>query len=89
MCDNDWSLREIQPSTGYLLDETVHEVGASPTLYDVELNTTENHVTEKVIYGNIQLVKHTDDPDPDVADEEHSDDGNAGMVEKPEKRRQL
>ena len=84
VCDNDWSLREIQPSTGYLLDETVHEVGASPALYDVELNTTENHVTEKVIYGNIQLVKHTDDPDPDVADEEHSDDGNAGMVEKPE-----
>ena len=50
-----------------MLDETVHEVGASPTLYEVELNTAENHVTEKVIYGNIQLVKHTDDPDPDVA----------------------
>lgn len=83
-CDNDWTLRELEPSTGYLLDETVHEVGASPTLYEVELNTTENHVTEKVIYGNIQLVKHTDDPDPDVAEEEHSDDGNAGMVEKPE-----
>ena len=29
-------------------------------------------------------MKHTDDPDPDVSDEEHSDDANAGMVEKPE-----
>lgn len=83
-CGNDWTLRELEPSTGYLLDETVHEVGASPMLYEVELNTTENRVTERVIYGNIQLVKHTDDPDPDVAEEEHSDDGNAGMVEKPE-----
>lgn len=84
VCGDDWTLRELEPSTGYLLDETVHEVGASPTLYDVELNTAESHVTEKVIYGNIQLIKHTDDPDPDVADEEHSDDGNASMVEKPE-----
>ena len=32
--------------------------------YEVELNTTENQVTETVIYGNIQLVKHTDDLDP-------------------------
>ena len=38
---------------------------ASPSLYEVELNTTENQVTETVIYGNIQLVKHTDDLDPD------------------------
>ena len=62
----------------------MHEVGASPSLYEIELNTTENTLPETVIRGNIQLVKHTDDPDPDVSDEEHSDDANAGMVEKPE-----
>lgn len=90
VCGDDWTIREISPSTGYLLDEAVHEVGASPRLYEVELNTTENHVTEKVIYGNIQLVKHTDDPDPDVSDEEQaeaaprSEDANAGQIEKPE-----
>lgn len=39
---------------------------------------------ETVIYGNIQLVKHTDDNDPDVPNEEHSGAGNAGQVEKPE-----
>ena len=77
-------MQEIFPSPGYLLDETVHEVGASPSLYEIELNTTENPLPETVIRGNIQLVKHTDDPDPDVSDEEHSDDANAGMVEKPE-----
>lgn len=83
-CGDDWTLQEISPSPGYLLDETVHEVGASPSLYEIELNTTENTLPETVIRGNIQLVKHTDDPDPDVSDEEHSDDANAGMVEKPE-----
>ena len=38
-CGDDWTLQEISPSPGYLLDETVHEVGASPSLYEIELNT--------------------------------------------------
>lgn len=63
VCGDGWTIREIEPSTGYLLNETIYEVGASPSLYEVELNTTENQVTETVIYGNIQLVKHTDDLD--------------------------
>ena len=29
ICGNDWSVREITPSEGYLLDTTVHHVGAS------------------------------------------------------------
>ena len=62
----------------------IYEVGASPSLYEVELNTTENQVTETVIYGNIQLVKHTDDLDPDVPEGENTDDPNAGIIERPE-----
>ncbi len=55
------------PAPVYLLNDTIYEVGASPALYEVELNTTENQVTETVIYGNIQLVKHTDEPGPGCA----------------------
>ena len=84
VCGDSWTIREIEPSTGYLLNETVYEVGASPSLYEVELNTTENQVTETVIYGNIQLVKHTDDLDPDVPEGENTDDPNAGIIERPE-----
>ena len=84
VCGDNWTIREIDPSTGYLLNDAVYEVGASPQLYEVELNTAENQVTETVIYGNIQLVKHTDDPDPDVSEEEHTEDGNAGLIERPE-----
>ena len=36
ICDNDWTVREITPSEGYLLDTTVHKVGAEPQLYTVE-----------------------------------------------------
>ena len=84
VCGDSWTLREIEPSTGYLLNDTVYEVGASPTLYEAELNTTENQVTETVIYGNIQLVKHTDDLDLDVSEDENTDEPNEGIVERPE-----
>ena len=84
VCGDNWTIREIEPSTGYLLNDTVYEVGASPRLYEVELNTAENQVTETVIYGNIQLVKHTDDPDPDVSEDENTEEPNEGVIERPE-----
>jgi len=84
VCGENWTVREIEPSTGYLLNDTVYEVGASPTLYEIELNTTENQVTETVSYGNIQLVKHTDDLDPDVSEDENTDESNEGVIERPE-----
>ena len=61
VCGDDWSIREISPSEGYLLDDTSHHVGAEPKLYTVEYNLTANDVTEQVIKGKIALIKHTDD----------------------------
>jgi SrtB family sortase len=84
ICGDDWTVRELSCSEGYLLDDTVYKIGAEPTLYQVELNTTENRVTEQAIYGFIRLIKHTDDADTNVTDGEHSTDGNAGMVEQAE-----
>jgi SrtB family sortase len=84
VCSDDWTLRELAPSEGYLLDDTTHEVGAAPGLYEVELNTADVRVGEQSISGAIRLIKHTDDADPDVAAGEHSTDGNAGQAEVPE-----
>ena len=61
VCDNDWTIREITPSEGYLLDTTIHKVGAEPQLYTVEHNQTANDVNEQVIKGNIAIIKHTND----------------------------
>ena len=61
ICGDDWNLREITPSEGYLLDTAVHHIGAEAKLYTVEYNTTANDVTEQVIKGNIAIIKHTDD----------------------------
>ena len=61
VCDTDWTLKELESSEGYLVNGTVYKVGADPKLYTVEFNTTENHVTEEVIKGNIAIIKHTDD----------------------------
>ena len=61
VCDTNWNLKEIQPSEGYLLDETVYQVGADPQLYTVEYNWTSNTVKEQVKKGKVSIIKHTDD----------------------------
>ena len=61
ICGDDWTIKELEPSEGYLLDPTVHHVGAEALAYTVEHNLTSNDVTEDVIKGNIALIKHTDD----------------------------
>ena len=66
ICDDDWTVREITSSEGYLLDNTVYKVGAEPELYTVEHNQTANDVTEQVINGNIAIIKHTDDGETQI-----------------------
>lgn len=61
VCGSDWSVREIQPSEGYLLDKTVYHVGAEPELYEIEYNGTALDVLETVRKGKIALIKHHDD----------------------------
>lgn len=59
--NNEWTIQEITPSEGYLLDDTVYYVGAYPEYYSVELNTEYIDVYEDIIKGKIALIKHTDD----------------------------
>ena len=66
VCGDDWSIREITPSEGYLLDTTVHHVGAEPELYTIEYNSAKNDVNEQVIKGNIAIIKHTDNGETQI-----------------------
>ena len=66
ICGSDWTIKELEPSEGYLLDPTVHKVGAEPELYTIEHNQTANDVTEQVIKGNIAIIKHTDDGETQI-----------------------
>ena len=61
VCGDDWTIREITPSEGYLLDPTVYYLEASAKDYSIELNTVYPDVYEQVIKGNIAIIKHTDD----------------------------
>lgn len=65
-CGDDWTIHEISPSEGYLLDESVHSVGAEPGQYTVEHNATAIDVTEELIEGSIRIIKHIDAADEDV-----------------------
>lgn len=62
-CGDNWSIREVIPSEGYLLDTTSHRIGAEPRRYTAEYNSTSLDVTEQIIKGNIALIKHTDNGD--------------------------
>lgn len=62
VCGDDWTIREITPSEGYLLDETTYKVGAEAKNYTVEFNSAPAiESPEQVIKGQISIIKHTDD----------------------------
>lgn len=61
LCGDDWSLREITPSKGYLVDASSYHIGAEAKNYTIEYNSLSSAVTEDIIKGNIAIIKHTDD----------------------------
>lgn len=67
VCGTDWTVREISPSEGYLLNDTVYRVGADPRDYNIEYNTAPDMtVMEQVINGKISIIKHTDDGETQI-----------------------
>lgn len=61
VCGDDWSLREITPSEGYLIDTAVHHIGAEAAKYKVEYNSISLTVNEQILKGKISVIKHSDD----------------------------
>lgn len=61
VCGNNWTLKEIEPSEGYLLDETEYHIGAEAKKYTLENNSVSIGVTEDILKGKIAIIKHTDD----------------------------
>lgn len=59
--NNTWTIQEITPSEGYLLDPTVYYVDAYTDKYTVELNTEYVDVYEEIIRGKIAIIKNADD----------------------------
>lgn len=67
VCGTDWTIKEITPSEGYLLNDTVYKVGADPKDYTVEYNNAPDMtVMEQVIKGKISIIKHTDDGETQI-----------------------
>ena len=84
-CGPDYSIREISPSEGYLLDETVYPVGAEPGNFTLENNSIPMTATEDVILGSIAITKHTDQPAiPDLKEPAPQSDAPAEESNPPE-----
>ena len=61
VCGDNWTLKEIEPSEGYLLDESEYHIGAESKKYTLENNSISIGVTEDILKGKIAIIKHTDD----------------------------
>lgn len=61
VCGDKWTLKEIEPSEGYLLDETEYHIGAEAKKYTIENNSISIGVTEDILKGKIAIIKHIDD----------------------------
>lgn len=62
ICGNDWFLREIIPSEGYLLNTESLHIGTEAKLYTAEYNLSSPiDALETVQKGKIAIIKHCDD----------------------------
>lgn len=62
ICGDDWTIREISPSEGYLINTESLHIGAEAKLYTVEYNIAKPlDSLENVIKGKIAVIKHCDD----------------------------
>ena len=62
VCGNDWALKEIAPSEGYLLNTESLHIGAEAKNYTVEYNLAKPlDSLENIIKGKIAIIKHCDD----------------------------
>lgn len=66
ICGSNWTLKELEPSEGYLLDETEYKIPAGAENFTIELNTIKKDVPESVIKGKIQIIKHADDGETQI-----------------------
>lgn len=62
ICGDDWTIREISPSEGYLINTESLHIGAEAKLYTVEYNLAKPLDSyEDIIKGKVAIIKHCDD----------------------------
>ncbi|MDR2753518.1 MAG: Cys-Gln thioester bond-forming surface protein [Oscillospiraceae bacterium] len=74
--------KEKVPPTGYTLDQTPHPFSIEYSGQNITVNLLNRIQKNKVIEGKIALVKHTDQPDPDVQNPHGGEPPNP-QVEEP------
>ncbi len=62
ICGDDWMIREISPSEGYLINTESLHIGAEAKLYTVKYNIAKPLDSyEDIIKGKVAIIKHSDD----------------------------
>ncbi|MBR7033726.1 MAG: VaFE repeat-containing surface-anchored protein [Clostridia bacterium] len=66
VCGNDWSIKELESSEGYLVTSGSVRIGVAPGNYSAEYNSEAMTQYEQVKKGNIAIIKHTDDGETQI-----------------------
>ena len=66
ICGNDWSIKELDSSEGYLVTPGNEQIGVDPKNYTAEYNSEAMKQFEQVKKGNIAIIKHTDDGETQI-----------------------
>ena len=66
ICGNDWSIRELDSSEGYLVTPGGEQIGVEPKNYTAEYNSESMQQDEQVKKGNIAIIKHTDNGETQI-----------------------
>ncbi|MBO5000908.1 MAG: hypothetical protein J6C58_08775, partial [Bacteroidaceae bacterium] len=68
-CGTGYTVKEISPSKGYFLDNTVYDINADPINFSQEQNEISLEVTEQPIMGMFYIVKEKGNSQIRVAEE--------------------
>lgn len=66
ICGDNWTLKELEPSEGYLLNDTVYKIPAGAKNFTLERNTIKQTVTETPIKAQIAVIKHSNTCDEQI-----------------------
>ena len=66
ICGNDWTVKELDSSEGYLVTPGNEQIGVAPKNYTAEYNSETLTLDEQVKKGNIAIIKHTDDGETQI-----------------------
>jgi hypothetical protein len=77
---SSYTVKEAMPPTGYLLSETVYQAKIPYAGQEAGISLLSVNMFNQVVKGRVNLVKHSDEPDPSAGENEQVERPLKGIV---------